>query len=234
GAGHDLLKRRDVPVEGRAPGGGQRRGGTRSLAHKGLADLDIARFLERGQLFGQRRVGEADVVADEREVGPLGCGEQGDDRQTGRRVDQFVEAWRGHPVTPERLSSMMRRSVRMSHGPPATSRIAPNRLPSVAECGTSAAFRPKATPREPPTVSSANPAISRPPRQPSSWLRTWTRMARRSAHARLARTPATNSAVPTPITSRLPDSTAAARPTTSAPSTHQNQVGTNAALITCS
>jgi hypothetical protein len=83
-----------MPVEGGPAAGGEpgRRG--RPLADESLADLDIAGVRQRGELLGQGGVRQAGAVAKDREVRPRGRGEEGDQRQPGGRVDQFVEPGR--------------------------------------------------------------------------------------------------------------------------------------------
>jgi hypothetical protein len=93
---------------------------------------------------GSNMCGEAQAVADEPEIGFFRGRQQGDDRQPGRRMDEFVEAGGGHRV-PTRLPSMMCRSARVTSGPPMMIRIAPPVLARVAGCGTPAASKPKLT-----------------------------------------------------------------------------------------
>ena len=52
---------------------------------QGPLDRDVAGFLQRRELFRQGRFREPELLADEREVGPVGPGEEGDDPPSRRR-----------------------------------------------------------------------------------------------------------------------------------------------------
>src|SRR5439155_9142084 len=196
----DLLQRDHVLLERGPPYRGEFRRGAWPLADEPLADLHVAGLFERGELLGQRRVGQPHAVADELELGPLGGGQQRHDREPGGRVNQLVEAGPDHRAPPVRLASMMRRSAPMSRGPPTTMQAAPAALPYSAGCATPAAWRLNATARLRPTVRATKPRISMMPRGPSRSPRTWTWNARRTTQPVLASTPRTNRLIPTPTT----------------------------------
>src|SRR5262249_61668070 len=83
-------------------------------------DGQVAGLLERRELLRERRVGEAEAVAHEGEVGPVRRREQSDDGQARARVDQLVELGRrAHRGRDARL-----RSPAINVGPPSTSATA--------------------------------------------------------------------------------------------------------------
>src|SRR5215468_3286183 len=91
GAGDDLLQGGGMSGEGAAPVRAQLQMGAPAAAGAGLAHGHVAGLFQDGDLLGQRRVAQAQAVPHEGEVGPVGRGQQGDDREPGRRVDQLVE-----------------------------------------------------------------------------------------------------------------------------------------------
>ena len=87
----DLLQRRDVSFERRAADVGQTRAhASATIAHR-TVDAHVSGLLERRELLRERRVGEVELVAQERELGPVGGCEQRDERQPGAGMDQLVE-----------------------------------------------------------------------------------------------------------------------------------------------
>ena len=89
--GDDLPQDGRVSAEGPAPGRAEPQVSAAAAAGTGLAHGHVAGLFQDGDLLGQRRVTQAQAVPDEGEVGPVGRGQQGDDRQPRRRVDQLVE-----------------------------------------------------------------------------------------------------------------------------------------------
>ena len=91
GVGDDLPQDGRVGAEGPAPGRAEPQVSAAAAAGAGLTHGHVAGLFQDGDLLRQRRVAQAQAVPHEGEVGPVGRGQQGDDRQPGRRVDQLVE-----------------------------------------------------------------------------------------------------------------------------------------------
>jgi AcrR family transcriptional regulator len=91
GVGDDLPQDGRVGAEGPAPGRAEPQVSAAAAAGAGLAHGHVAGLFQDGDLLGQRRVAQAQAVPREGEVGPVGRGQQGDDREPRRRVDQLVE-----------------------------------------------------------------------------------------------------------------------------------------------
>src|SRR5690349_17231910 len=140
GVADDLLESGGVATEGTAASRAELEVGAPAAAGAGLADGHVAGLLQRGDLLGQRRVAELQAVADEGEVGPFGRGQQGNDRQAGRRVDEFVELRSGaHQPTAWRRRAV----IRWATGRPAAYTAAVTTPASVLGSGAPAA--PSAT-----------------------------------------------------------------------------------------
>src|SRR6187431_1165046 len=122
GAVDDLAKRGDVSVECIPTGIGEAHVDPASSILRGTVDHDVAGVVQGGELLGQRGVGESQPIADEREVDPVGGGQQGDDGQPRARVDELVESRLGrHRAT---LRIARRRTAAISSGPPRATAIA--------------------------------------------------------------------------------------------------------------
>ena len=91
GVGDDPPQDGRVGAEGPAPGRAEPQVSAAAAAGAGLAYGHVAGLFQDGDLLGQRRVAQAQAVPHEGEVGPVGRGQQGDDREPRRRVDQLVE-----------------------------------------------------------------------------------------------------------------------------------------------
>ena len=91
GVGDDLPQDGRVGAEGPAPGRAEPQVSAAAAAGAGLAYGHVAGLFQDGDLLGQRRVAQALAIPHEGEVGPVGRGQQGDDREPRRRVDQLVE-----------------------------------------------------------------------------------------------------------------------------------------------
>jgi AcrR family transcriptional regulator len=91
GVGDDLPQDGRVGAEGPAPGRAEPQVSAAAAAGAGLAHGHVAGLFQDGDLLGQRRVAQAQAVPHEGEFGPVGRGQQGDDREPRRRVDQLVE-----------------------------------------------------------------------------------------------------------------------------------------------
>jgi len=112
GVGDDLPQGSGVAGEGAAPVRAEPQVGAPATAGAGLAHGHVAGLFQDGDLLGQRRVAQVQAVPDEGEVGPVGRGQQGDDRQPGRRVNELIEPRLGphqRPASCPRASS--RRAV---------------------------------------------------------------------------------------------------------------------------
>src|SRR5215471_7975092 len=131
----------------------QLRPGTRALADEALAYLHVAGGLERRELLGERRIRQCELIANEPEIRPLRRGEQGDDRESGRRVNQFVEPRCGHAPTPARRDIMIRRRRRINLGPQTIIATPPAAAAIVAGAGEPRARSANATPIVSPTMS---------------------------------------------------------------------------------
>jgi AcrR family transcriptional regulator len=102
GVGDDPPQDGRVGAEGPAPGRAEPQVSAAAAAGAGLAHGHVAGLFQGGDLLRQRRVAQAQAVPHEGEVGPVGRGQQGDDRQPGRRVDQLVELRRSAHQRPAR------------------------------------------------------------------------------------------------------------------------------------
>src|SRR5262245_31065784 len=119
-------------------------------------DRDVPGLLERRQLFRQRRVGEAELVADEREVRPVGSRQQGDDREACGGVDELVEACLvGHCVAARRVARSRIQAI--TRGPPSRSRIAAKTLAQIEGCSAPSASSVRATATVTPTSARRKP-----------------------------------------------------------------------------
>jgi hypothetical protein len=169
GAGDDSLQRGDVSGEPLAAHRREPRAHTPAPLAQGSLDGDVAGFLQGRQLLRQGRVREPELLANEREVGPVGRGEERDDLQSRRRVDELVEAAvRGHRTASRRLAPA--RIAAITRGPPRRMITATSTLAIVAGCSAPSALAASAaaivTParptRQPNTISGAcRPATSR-------------------------------------------------------------------------
>ncbi len=87
----DLLERGDMAAKRTPADGGEASAHAPApIVHRPL-DHEVARVLERRELFRERRVGQGESIADEREVGPVGRREERHDREARARMDQLVE-----------------------------------------------------------------------------------------------------------------------------------------------
>jgi pimeloyl-ACP methyl ester carboxylesterase len=131
--GDDPPKRRDMAGEPAPPEGCQSRAHpAASLAQRSL-DRHVAGFLERRQLLGQRRVGQRELVTDERELRPVGRGQERHDRQPRGRVDELVEPGSvRHPAAVRRIA--LPRIAAIRRGPPSRIATATSTLAIVAGC----------------------------------------------------------------------------------------------------
>jgi hypothetical protein len=68
-----------VAIEGVSPAIGQADTDAAPAVRQGTFDHDVTGVLQGGELLGQRRVGQCQPITDEREVDPVGGGQQGDD-----------------------------------------------------------------------------------------------------------------------------------------------------------
>ena len=91
GVGDDLPQGGGVGAEGPASGRAEPQVSAAAAARAGLAHGHVAGLFQDGDLLGQGRVAQAQAVPHEGEVGPVGRGQQGDDREPRRRVDQLIE-----------------------------------------------------------------------------------------------------------------------------------------------
>src|SRR4029450_1730879 len=133
---------------------------TASLAHRPL-DRDVSSLLEGGKLLRQGRVGESELVADKCELGPVGGGEKGHDRQSRRRMDQLVE-----PVALAHFDAAPRARARIAaitRGPPRRIITATSTLAIVPGCSAPSAYAanpaatvtPASAIRKPKTITGA-------------------------------------------------------------------------------
>ena len=75
----DLLQRGDVTFERRSADLGQARPHAPATIAQRTFDAHVSGLLERRELLGERRVRQVELVAQERELGPIGGREQRDE-----------------------------------------------------------------------------------------------------------------------------------------------------------
>jgi hypothetical protein len=141
----DLPQDGGVSAEGTAPGRAEPQVSAAAATGAGLSHGHVASLFQDGDLLGQRRVTQAQAVPDEGEVGPVGRGQQGDDRQPGRRVDELIESRRvAHRlayrlIAHQRAASSRRAVICCASGSPAAYVPAISRPASVLGSGAPAA-----------------------------------------------------------------------------------------------
>ena len=141
GVGDDLPQDGGVGAEGPAPGRAEPQVSAAAAAGAGLAHGHVAGLFQDGDLLGQRRVAQAQAVPHEGEVGPVGRGQQGDDREPRRRVDQLVEPRLDalRRIAHQRAASSRRAVICCATGSPAAYAPAISSPASVLGSGTPAA-----------------------------------------------------------------------------------------------
>ena len=92
-------------------------------------DDEVAGLLQRGELLGQRGVGQPEPITDEREVDPVSRRQQRDDRQPGAGVDDLVELRDAVTAGPSTATPLA--DDRISCGPPVTMSTATSMLATV-------------------------------------------------------------------------------------------------------
>src|SRR5262245_26942633 len=123
---------------------------------QGPLDRDVAGVLERGKLLRERRVGQAELVADERKVCPVRRSQESDDREACRRVDKLVEAHLiGHCAAARRVARS--RIPAITRGPPSRSSIATNTLAQIDGCSAPSASSARARATVTTTSTSSKP-----------------------------------------------------------------------------